>query len=461
MEKIIKKEIIINWVRHAESCSNIAPKFFGIPSIDSMRHPPLTPLGINQAISLNIFLRENIIKKGYNNYYCSPSLRTIMTALFSLRNIEYDYELIITPWISEHLNYMGNFDNQNNIVKPDNLRVMIKYIKNWMQTDYFNLFIDSKFFIILIQIHKFINNIMEGFVSEESVKDIDIADVMISIKNFNNIVSKLQDTRNNILAKNILNKDKLYEYKFDQGEFNIDFTVKDVILYIDRIQLRIIKIMHNRTNQNVFVEPIDFDEFLLLYNELNMFQDSNFLRGPPINLEYYDSVYMKAIVDTDRSISYYNNFFNQIVKNELNTRILVFTHGNAIKTINKIDSHPLNTSVYESIYTYYKMNSIITDKNTDKLDTTLIYCPPREYYKSKEKCDLESKDNTGLYVNPIINKKEFVVDTCNPEVIGDLFNKSNDMFNNNYPKDVDTIIRAKYLKYKQKYLELKLKHSKI
>ena len=50
---------------------------------------------------------------------------------------------------------------------------------------------------------------MEGFVSEESVKDIDIADVMISIKNFNNIVSKLQDTRNNILAKNILNKDKL------------------------------------------------------------------------------------------------------------------------------------------------------------------------------------------------------------------------------------------------------------
>jgi hypothetical protein len=67
----------VHWVRHAESCSNIV----GNISYDKIMHPPITPLGLAQSIKLGYHLRDEV----YSAYYSSPSLRTIMTAIFSLR----------------------------------------------------------------------------------------------------------------------------------------------------------------------------------------------------------------------------------------------------------------------------------------------------------------------------------------------------------------------------------------
>jgi hypothetical protein len=83
----------------------------------------------------------------FDRYYCSPSLRTIMTACLALRrkSLEKVITLYLNPYIIEHKNYFGSKDQQNSIVPKEKLKNMINYIKLWFEQKYFDNYIDYEF----------------------------------------------------------------------------------------------------------------------------------------------------------------------------------------------------------------------------------------------------------------------------------------------------------------------------
>ena len=92
-------KVDVYFVRHAESCSNIC----SMASLGQISHPPLSYKGIQQAIFLGI--NNKIIDKDFDAYYCSPTLRTIMTACLALRKkanarvSSYPIKLILNPYL--------------------------------------------------------------------------------------------------------------------------------------------------------------------------------------------------------------------------------------------------------------------------------------------------------------------------------------------------------------------------
>jgi len=121
----------IYWVRHAESCANISPNI----SLYKISHPSLSNKGINQAILLGIEY-INKCKLNFNLAYSSPSARTIMTALLSMRTFSIekpDFKINIVPFISEKLNIAGSYDEQNKLMSPLKIKLMITLIKDWLE----------------------------------------------------------------------------------------------------------------------------------------------------------------------------------------------------------------------------------------------------------------------------------------------------------------------------------------
>jgi hypothetical protein len=146
----------VYFVRHAESCSNVTSTI----SLGKISHPPLTSKGIQQAINLGI--NNKIIDQDFDAYYCSPSLRTIMTACLALRrkannrDLNYPIKLHLNPYLIEKQNITGNYDRQNSIVPIENLKKMIKYVKKWFKQYYFNNYIDYEFVHIIYDLVLFL-----------------------------------------------------------------------------------------------------------------------------------------------------------------------------------------------------------------------------------------------------------------------------------------------------------------
>ena len=88
MSGVLPPNVDVYFVRHAESCSNISRDIQG-----KITHPPLSYKGMQQAINLGI--DNEIINMDFDKYYCSPSLRTIMTACLALRRKSLDLEYLI------------------------------------------------------------------------------------------------------------------------------------------------------------------------------------------------------------------------------------------------------------------------------------------------------------------------------------------------------------------------------
>jgi hypothetical protein len=161
MSSVLPPNVNVYFVRHAESCANISS--FGPGKIS---HPPLSYKGMQQAINLGI--NNEIINKNFHKYYCSPSLRTIMTACLSLRrkSLGKEITLYLNSYLIEHKNVIGsNYDQQNSIVQPQKLKNMINYIKLWFVQNYFDNYIDYEFvhlmYDLVLLLHY--NNIFQQF----------------------------------------------------------------------------------------------------------------------------------------------------------------------------------------------------------------------------------------------------------------------------------------------------------
>lgn len=480
----------VHWVRHAESCSNIA----GITSIDKIMHPPLTPLGIAQAINLGYYLQDN----GYNAYYSSPSVRTIMTAIFSLRmrsNVDY-ITLIITPWISENLNFAdkvsdivrvvsntGSWDRQNSLPPPNNLKKIVQKIKDWISTTYNNEYFDMHLYNLFNQIIDLFKQIYDTY----PIQNTTLLTLQSSLENIMFLNNKIKlNASNNIIFPNNLpkNGDTLeltdeYEANEEQSaavlvDNNDKITFKDLI-ELCRDLLNLLEIFNNSQSYNdvppkqteekeytpneqyygvssVFQSRQQFDPTLLksinkILNQIEIIDTNKFLNGPNIDFDYYEEEY-KKIFDTNRvqkikpSNTIYHDTFLQYINNKYppSNQIIVFTHGGTIEKLLDI-KHPNNTSVYESF-----------QNKTPRL----VYCPNGKLIYNTKQCDINGDKYFGKLIEG--NVKHNTCTKDNP--MGKLFNTIDYLFKET-SDDKMNHAKRKYLKYKNKYISLKNKLSNI
>lgn len=266
----------ITFLRHGNSCGNASP-WINLMSFSNLfprlNHPVLTNLGVAQSILFGQYItRQN---EEYDLCFCSPSIRTIMTALLALRNNCYTNKMLkieINPYITEQntllkwyfrpLSYIVT-DKQNHMVNPSDLKEMIKLVKDWLDNGWLVDYDDSMF--------------------EELVLKSDNIELKKKYK-------KLQQKIKAAKEQNLGTQDLIKAFK----------------LYI-----------HDNTN---------------LPQNIRRFGDSTFLRGCDIDMTEYESLY-DSIKDrdffTDGFVS--ASHFLDAMKKRKYKHAIVFSHSNILK----------------------------------------------------------------------------------------------------------------------------------
>lgn len=128
-------KINLYFIRHGESISNKNRDIFNSNTnliqkihlfIKTIRYePPLSLNGIKQSYKL----KKKLKNINFDLIFCSNLIRSVMTGMFAC---DPNQELIISPFINEELNFLGNFDKSNKPNSPDILNKKIKYITRWL-----------------------------------------------------------------------------------------------------------------------------------------------------------------------------------------------------------------------------------------------------------------------------------------------------------------------------------------
>lgn len=181
----------ITWVCNAETCFNTSSI---IDVLSVLRHTPLSYLGIQQSIKLG----DKFINNNYDEYYSSPCLSTIMTALLSLRKKNYKNPIsikLITN-LCEDIYLPSFISDNNNIIKSQKLQILINYIKKWLSTKYFDNYIDYEFIEIINKLRSYnlvdididlLNNLSKCTCNfNEQTKTDNLKDLIAQLKNKNN-----------------------------------------------------------------------------------------------------------------------------------------------------------------------------------------------------------------------------------------------------------------------------------
>jgi broad specificity phosphatase PhoE len=323
-------EINIYFVRHAESCSNIS-----IDPVGKTSHPPLSYKGIQQAINLGI--NNEIINMDFDEYYSSPSLRTIMTACLALRN-----KKIITPIIlklNSNLIEIQNkdsllYDKQNSVVPKQNLKNMINYIKLWFKQYYFNNYIDYEFIHIIYDLVLLLNH--NNKLDTYKIEIIKLLDIIKIDRNRSRkeLLKELIDLLKS--EKDIENANKIgIINKANNNDINNIYN--NILQFLETPNKFII--YHEQSNNKLIYEEI--------IKKLELFlNDYDFIKNIKIVYEYNDEDNHNANINIQQ-------FINEKIKYcEKSKNILCFSHGMTLKNFKNLDSSLKNTEIL-----YYNVNN--------------------------------------------------------------------------------------------------------
>jgi broad specificity phosphatase PhoE len=418
----------VYFVRHAESCSNISSEIQG-----KITHPPLSYKGMQQAINLGI--NNEIINMDFDKYYCSPSLRTIMTACLALRrkSFEKDITLYLNPYLIEvknsaqYLSFFGSTydDQQNSIVPIKNLDNMIRYIQLWFQNKYFDNFIDYEFIHLLydLVLLLYYNNKLD-----------------IYIDTIKNLLSPTKPDRKQLLKDlihlidNCFRADNAYlkstnkiiiQNKTDKNIFNI---YDNICLFINHYN----KILENFT----------------IYQEINSENELNYIYIKKLLLKFLDnSSYFNIYIKIDYTYKITDPDINTFINNEINKpelnnkKILCFSHGQTLKKHFKLKSKLQNTEIVH--YNHQTKNVKTIFNNNIIIDRTLL----------GDTCGKKLSENKMFKViNKYFNDENYNV-AKDYDILEDYsikINKMDDGF-----ELLGGRYKHKYLKYKHKYLNYK------
>jgi broad specificity phosphatase PhoE len=460
----------VYFVRHAESCSNISP----LLSLGKASHPPLSYKGIQQAINLGI--NNEIINMDFDKYYCSPSLRTIMTACLALRrkcrgrDPKNPIILHLNPYLIEQQNTASNLnrDRQNSIVPKKQLKNMINYIKLWFDQHYFNNYnyIDYEFVHIMYDLVLLLN--YNEKLTEEYIK---------LIKKLLN-VEKMTDTKEELLNKLIKLLD-IQDHKVNPtkklGIINTDKDIsniyKNLLLFIENPRdLKNLIIYQELNTDNI----LNYEEII---TQLKSFcNDKNFMNNITIKYEYGDD--MKHNADIEQFISDEMHFLKNN-GDKTYYKILCFSHGATLKNCFKLEPNLKNTEIL-----HYNVNN----EKKDRIFNNNIVIDE----KFKDTCgslkisaDIIRDFTPTILYNYMINNDDYkmfqVIDNyfTTPE-----YDLMNDHINENFKVNIPVVpvvpvipvkstvnkedeewvtdmdggrYKHKYLKYKHKYLNYKHK----
>ena len=417
--EIIKNKKNIYWVRHAESCANIS-----IDLREKIKHPSLTNLGINQAITLGIEFINKLsdkesfffIKKGFS----SPLARTIMTGLLAMRTYSYkvykNFEIVIVHYISEVLNSASilDLDYQNKVVPPLKLKLMINLIKDWLEHFWLIEYDDIEF-----------NEILEKIRLGNLVK-------------LNNIE---EDQRRLSILETINNIYEIKKTNFEKNDMHIQI----------RLLCRLIK-----------------------NDELLKFTDPKFLRGPKVNTDFYSKKYNEVL-----NQEYYKlgkppikNFY--LIDYDLED-IICFSHGMILKENFKDKL----VSISELLHDGKLINTSLIHEDDEGKIFPLYPLVDSNFYKIKSKisskdiCFQENSFNKAInkiaeFDDNIINQNTGIFSMFYPSDNYSLGNVASNIgsITTEYQSEITLatlvnqlslkdIYQNKYIKYKNKYLSLK------
>jgi len=438
-----------------------------------MYEPNLSYVGMSHAINLGTnFFSKDEHSNNTNIYISSALTRTITTALLALRFVP-NAVIYVVPYINE-INNAGEqlgIDFQNTAVKSSILKKKILFIKKWLDINWITYFDDIEIINFLIIIYE----IIDISINADAKK---VKETIIIVLNCRKYIGCRRD-----------NYKQLQEYVVKL------LKMKDLDSYLIR---------KDNTKYTLVTDFIKKAQTLV--SNLTQFK-----YGPTVNFEIYDYYeqlrtkpgYKDIIPDTTisninffltdvlkiiyRDIKFPENF--QIYPKNLkkledgprkDINIYAFAHGNLIRQIwrefhNKEDESQLYGNVKHTLETMMN-TAVISDIITLTKDLhrilkhkfTIIHTPEkiRSTYYNFEKyhpdvCKLQSIKgiiNYPLYHDTLDTSKVAVFKNNYPP------DKNSEFFYNDiahYTNDLPLVIEGyerKYLKYKQKYLDLK-KHN--
>jgi hypothetical protein len=405
MSSKLSPNVDIYFIRHAESCSNISPIGLG-----KIAHPPLSYKGIQQAINLGI--NNEIIDMDFDKYYCSPSLRTIMTACLALRRKSYkkDITLFLNPYLIEHKFFIGNYDQQNSIVKQDKLKKMVNYIKLWFEQKYFDNYIDYEF------VHLMYDLVLLLYVNHKLDDYKDIINKLL-LPAFTNRKQLLLELLSSLDTITITISPKIII--INKNSDNIYNIYKDITLFINEPKKFTIYQELNSENK------LDYDQIKARL-KLLIIKKYNFISNIKFDYEY---------TEEKPNIEYFIN--NEINKFNLeNKKILCFSHGQTLKKHFKLKSKLQNTEIVHYNYKTKGVERIFNNKIV--IDEKLV----------KNTCGVIFGKNMFQVINNYFNDSGYNITNDNNIDINFKVNEEDtELVGGRY--------KHKYLKYKQKYLNYK------
>jgi broad specificity phosphatase PhoE len=411
----------IYFVRHAQSCSNIA-------TIGKIQHPPLSYEGIQQAVYLGI--DNKIIDKYFDEYYCSPSLRTIMTACLALRNKK-DITLKLNSNLIENKNFANviSADQQNAVVKSENLKKMIEYIKSWFQNKYFDNFIDYEFIsliydlVLLLHINNRLSKPMYALL-------------------FNN--DDKTRTRTEIL-RNLIDLISLYD-NFESPLLYI--TKSESKLLYDNNKYNIIKFLNGENfeicmhfNSQKKLKLSDIIESLKKFLDINYYFNNNIT----ISYDYKED----SDIEEKHKIQNFIDFLDKDKKN-----ILCFSHGETLRKYFQYEQKLKNTEIVCYNTETTKNERIKRDEIADIPENIENICG-FPYFTT-----IFNPEEVKMFyvINNMFNNEKY--DVNSDKRVLDLYKthkntKTSDIGDYVDVSQVGGRYKHKYLKYKYKYLNYK------
>ena len=316
--------------------------------------PNLSYIGMQQAIMLGInYMTLNAQK--YDIILSSASLRTVMTALLSLRQSPPNKIIYVCPYITEFVNISdkGGYDYQNNQLSSAILKRFIKFIKEWLKDNWLEYYDDIEIILKLKELKSDINDDNDSIT--KSINNILECKPNIILNN-NNIYKPWMP-----YTWKLKEKPKIYKSMTDRNDCKRNLkTIFDAC----KEKLK----STNRDNIKLYTT-------LLYFSELGDNVDT-FIQGPKIDfsiLEHFEKTDTQKYTMNETSCDvilnkFYTNVLpyikNNIFKIKKDTyNICVFTHGNLMRTYfskkykKEKPGFLMNTSIYaEELYTNNEFN---------------------------------------------------------------------------------------------------------
>ena len=440
-----RKQIIVDWVRHGESCSNFDQKTNDDKDIYNLRprgyeryepklkdklssmlpeinvptkikatwkyEPNLSYIGMQQAILLG---ERYVVDKPYRIILCSALTRSIMTALLACRRLP-NARIYVVPYISEMQNVMKTIklDRQNTAVNSRILGQRISFIKDWLENNWINYFDDIQIMQDLIEVKKRL--------SQNGASNL--------ITNIDRILGCKPQQSNPI--------------KMGICPNTMELMIQ-IITYLDQ----------NHLMDNSF------------YRKYHMYvadKFRSFRRGPPVDLsilDKYEKIYDNKIKNKDANAEIYNVknpninlFYAEILPYMISMadygQILCVSHGLLIKEIIRTRSLPPE---FEKQFDHLKNTEVVRETigyDSDTFQKVFSPVPIRTNYQNFESLNLDVCRTESLKGFLNFNLGESKQTVLNPTSDLKFYtdDKKDDLVGGEYQR--------KYIKYKSKYQDLK------